>query len=219
MTEQAQPDGAAAAGTAAADAAGAEPQAPEARHAAAEHLVQQYTLGAMAVALVPVPLLDLAALVAVQLKMLHGLAGVYDIEFKADLGRSAVASLVGSVLPTSAAPTLAASLGKLIPISGQILGGGTLVILNGAATFALGKVFIQHFAAGGTFLTFDPEVVRDYFEQQFEAGKGVAAELRPKARRHAGKARGGDTASTEAATGAPADGASGTSAAGSPASE
>ncbi|WP_295885983.1 YcjF family protein [uncultured Thiohalocapsa sp.] len=185
MTDQARPDSAADAGT-----AEAEPPAPEARHAAAERLVHQYTLGAMAVGLVPVPLVDLAALVAVQLKMLHGLAGLYDIDFKADLGRSAVASLVGGVLPGAMAPTLAASLSKLIPVSGQLLGGGTLVILNGAATYAIGKVFIQHFAAGGTFLTFDPEAVRDYFEQQFEAGKQVAAELKPKARRRAEKTEG-----------------------------
>lgn len=195
MTEQQEPNGSAAADTAASDAAESESLAPEASHAAAEHLVRQYTLGAMAVGMVPVPLLDLAALLAVQLKMLHSLARIYDIEFKADLGRSAVASLLGSVLPTSAAPTLAASLGKLIPVSGQLLGGGTLVILNGAATFALGRVFIQHFAAGGTFLTFDPEAVRDYFAQQFEAGKEVAAELKPKARRNAGGARGGSNAS------------------------
>lgn len=217
MTDQAQPEGAADDGTTA--AAESEPQAPEARHAAAEHLVQQYTLGAMAVALVPVPLLDLAALVAVQLKMLHGLASVYDIEFKADLGRSAVASLVGSVLPTSAAPTLAASLGKLIPLSGQILGGGALVILNGAATYALGKVFIQHFAAGGTFLTFDPEVVRDYFEQQFEAGKGVATGLKSKAQRNGGKARGGEQAAAAASPGTAADAAAGNAASERPAGE
>lgn len=196
MTDQAQPEGAADDGTTAAAESG--PLTPEARHAAAERLVHQYTMGAMAVGMVPVPLLDLAALVAVQLKMLHGLAGVYDIEFKADLGRSAVASLVGGVLPSAVAPTLAASLGKLIPVSGQLLGGGALVILNGAVTFALGKVFIQHFAAGGTFLSFDPEAVRDYFEQQFEAGKAVAAELRPKARGNAGKAR--DDAGGAAAT-------------------
>jgi uncharacterized protein (DUF697 family) len=180
MTDPAQPDHAADA----ADAATAEPAplAPESCHAAAERLVRQYTLGAMAVGLVPLPLLDFAAVIALQLKMLHGLSGLYQIDFKADLGRSAVASLAGGVLPSAAAPTLAASLGKLIPVSGQILGGSALVVLNGAATYALGKVFIQHFAAGGTFLSFDPETVRDYFEQQFEAGKEVAADLKPKAR-------------------------------------
>jgi hypothetical protein len=35
----------------------------------------------------------------------------------------------------------------------------------------MGKVFIQHFESGGTFLTFDPQQVRDYYAQQFEKGK------------------------------------------------
>jgi len=176
-----------------------EPTTPEARHAAAERLVRNYTLGGMAVGLVPIPLVDLAGLVAVQLKMLHGLARLYDIAFRADLGRSAVASLVGGVLPTAAAPALAFSLGKVIPLSGQILGAGAQTLLAGAATYAIGKVFIQHFAAGGTFLTFDPEAVRDHFQQQFEAGKQVAAELSPKPRRWSRRGGAGKAADDAAA--------------------
>lgn len=153
-------------------------QSSEQQHAAADSLVRQYTLGGMAVGLVPVPIADLVALVAVQLKMLHGLARIYGIEFKADLGRSAVASLAGSGLSTTLSPTLAASLGKIIPGIGQTLSTGSAVILNGAVTYAVGKVFIQHFAAGGTFLTFNPEAVRDYFETQIKEGSKVAADLK-----------------------------------------
>lgn len=149
----------------------------EHRHETADHVLRQYTLGGMAVGLVPIPFVDLAALAALQLKMLHSLAGVYDIEFKADLGRSAIASLVGSTLSTGLSPALAASLGKFIPGIGQTLSSGTAVLLNGAATYAIGKVFIQHFAAGGTFLSFDPEAVRDYFQTQLKEGGKVAAEL------------------------------------------
>jgi uncharacterized protein (DUF697 family) len=152
--------------------------AREHRHATAEHLLRQYVLGGMAVGFVPLPLVDLAALLGLQLKMLHSLAGVYDIEFKADLGRSAVASLLGSALPASLSPTVAASLGKFIPGIGQTLSTGSAVLLNGAATYAVGKVFIQHFAAGGTFLTFDPEAVRDYFLSQLQEGTKVSADLR-----------------------------------------
>ena len=35
-------------------------------------------------------------------------------------------------------------------------------VIAGAA-YAVGKVFIQHFASGGTFLTFDPEKVRAHY--------------------------------------------------------
>jgi uncharacterized protein (DUF697 family) len=157
---------------------------PEELHVAADHLIRQYMLAGMAVGLVPIPLVDMAALLAVQLKMLHALAGLYDIEFKADLGRSAAGSLVGSAVPTNLSPALAASLGKLIPGVGQTIATGSLVVLNGAATYALGKVFTQHFAAGGTFLTFNPEAVRDYFEAQLKEGGKVAAELRAKHRQN-----------------------------------
>jgi uncharacterized protein (DUF697 family) len=159
---------------------------PEELHAAADHLIRQYTLAGMAVGLVPIPLVDMAALLGVQLKMLHALAGLYDIEFKADLGRSAVGSLIGSAVPTNLSPALAASLGKLIPGVGQTLATGSLVVLNGAATYALGKVFTQHFAAGGTFLTFNPEAVRDYFEAQLKEGGRVAADLKAKQKGQSG---------------------------------
>lgn len=152
----------------------------EERTEAANTKIRDYALGAMAVGLVPVPLIDLAALFALQLKLLHSLAKVFDIEFKADLGRSAAASLVGGAIPVASAPTLAASLGKFIPGFGQAISTGSLVVLNGASTYALGKVFMQHFSSGGTFLTFDPEAVRDYFEEQLEEGKKVAAAMRKK---------------------------------------
>jgi len=108
--------------------------------------------------------------------MLHSLAGTYDIEFKTDLGRSAIASLVGGTVSTSLSPTLAASLAKFVPGIGQTLASGSALLLNGAATYAVGKVFIQHFAAGGTFLSFNPEAVRDYFQTQLQEGGRVAAE-------------------------------------------
>lgn len=149
---------------------------PKDRHAEAERLVQKYSLGGTAIGLVPIPLVDMAGLVAIQLKMLHALARVYGVDFRADLSRSALASLFGGVLPASIlAPSLTASLTKLIPGAGQLLGTGTQVVVGGAVTYAVGKVFIQHFASGGTFLTFDPEAVRDYFQQQLEAGKAQAA--------------------------------------------
>jgi len=39
----------------------------------------------------------------------------------------------------------------------------------------VGKVFVQHFESGGTFLSFDPEKVRSHFEEELKMGKAVAA--------------------------------------------
>ena len=151
---------------------------PVERDKLAESRVRQYALASMAAGLVPLPLVDLAAVFSIQLKLLHSLARIYGMAFRADLARSAIASLIGGALPVATAPSIASSLGKLIPGVGQTLATGSLVVLNGAATYALGKVFIQHFASGGTLLSFDPESVRSYFEEQLREGRTAVDELR-----------------------------------------
>ena len=171
---------------------------PVDQDASAKRCIKQYTSAGMAIGIVPFPLLDLAALTAVQLKMLHALAGIYDVEFKASWGKSAISSLVGGMVPVATAVPVAASLSKFIPGVGHALSYGTLVVLNGSSTYAVGKVFAQHFASGGTFLTFDPESVREYFAEQYEKGKEVVTSLKGKKRGTAVREESSATASATA---------------------
>ena len=150
------------------------------KNAQAQQRILYYTYGGMAMGFVPFPLLDLVALAALQLKMLHRLSEIYEVDFYGKLGRSASSSLVGGLFPVASAAPMAASLTKFIPGIGHFLSYGTLVVLNGASTYAVGKVFARHFAAGGTFLNFDPDAVRDYFAEQYEKGKEVVAVLKKK---------------------------------------
>lgn len=143
----------------------------------ANRIVRNYTLGAMGASLVPIPMLDLAAITGIQLKMLHSLAKMYDLPFKKDLGKSLIASLIGGYIPFVTTGTLASSFVKFVPFIGQGLALISMPILAGATSYAVGKVFIQHFEAGGTFLDFDPEEVREYFAEQFKEGEKVATNL------------------------------------------
>lgn len=136
----------------------------------AKEIIKKYMLGSGVVGLIPLPWLDLIALSGIQLKMLHKLADLYGIEFSENRGKSLIASLLGGGVPLSFSSNLA-SFVKTIPIYGQITGIVSMSIFGGASTYAVGKVFIQHFESGGTFLTFDPEKVSDYYAQQFEVGK------------------------------------------------
>lgn len=140
--------------------------------------IKRYTMGSMAVGVIPFPFVDMAALSVLQLKMLHTLAKVYGIEFKANMGKSAITSLVGGIAPVYSAAPVAASLSKFIPVVGHAVSYSSLVVLNGASTYAIGKVFQQHFASGGTFLTFEPETVRNYFSKQFDKGKEIVSSLK-----------------------------------------
>lgn len=139
-------------------------------------VVKNYTIGALAPALIPVPLFDLVALVGIQLKMLHDLSAVYNVEFSAELSRAAVTSLISSVLPVAAAH-LAGSLVKFIPGVGQAAGVASMLILGGAFTHALGMVFVKHFEEGGDFTNFDIQAAKGYFKVELEKGKKIAAEL------------------------------------------
>ena len=85
--------------------------------------------------------------------------------------------VITSVTLPSASTTLAASAAKAVPVIGQTAGVIGMPIVSGAATYAMGKVFIQHFASGGTFLTFNPEKVRNYYAEMFREGEKVAADI------------------------------------------
>lgn len=51
-------------------------------------------------------------------------------------------------------------------------------VFSGSATYAIYKVFVQHFESGGTFLDLDPAKVKVYFSEHFAKGKKVVEGLR-----------------------------------------
>ncbi len=140
--------------------------------------IKKHMLGAMAVALIPLPVVDLAAVAAVQIKMLAGMSKIYNVSFNENRAKNILAGLVGSFGANAMATGLVASAVKIVPVFGQFGGAVAMPLVAGAATYAVGNVFVQHFESGGTFLDFDPEKTREYFAQQFTEGQKVAADLR-----------------------------------------
>ena len=70
------------------------------------------------------------------------------------------------------------TLAKAIPGIGTTAGVVAMPILGGATTYATGKVFIQHFASGGTFLSFNPDKVKAYYEEMLKEGQKVAVDMK-----------------------------------------
>jgi len=138
-------------------------------------LVNSYMGWSAGAGLVPIPVVDLAAISGVQLKMIHSLTKLYGIPFSREAAKSILAALVGGggslVL---AAP--ASSMLKFIPVVGYVAGALTQPALAAASTYALGKVFIQHFETGGNLLNFSAADLRQYYAEQFAAARDDAAE-------------------------------------------
>ena len=141
----------------------------------ANKIVKTHTWVSIGVGLVPIPFVDLVGVSAVQLRMLNELTKLYDVPFSRDLGKELIGALLGSLVPISLTYTVG-SAAKMLPLIGYAVGGLSMPLLAGAATYAVGKVFIQHFESGGTLLDFEPAKVREYFRQEFAVGRGLASE-------------------------------------------
>jgi uncharacterized protein (DUF697 family) len=143
----------------------------------AEKTIRNHVLWSMGAGFIPFPIADFLAVAAVQLDMIKSMSFVYDIDFKETEGKALITALTGSGLSRLGASALV----KMIPVVGTALGGISMSALSGASTYALGQVFKTHFESGGTFLDFDTDRFRKFYDEQFEKGKKVAEDLKEEA--------------------------------------
>lgn len=153
------------------------------REQKAQQLIRNHLLMAMGVGLIPFAFVDLAAVTGVQFKLIKSLADLYEpnVHFSDQKVYAAVGALTSGVgVSWAVRPTLLSAL-KLIPYVGSFAGMATLPLVAGASTYALGKVFVQHFETGGTLLTFDAEKMRAHYKKYYTEGQDVAAAAKPQA--------------------------------------
>jgi uncharacterized protein (DUF697 family) len=99
--------------------------------------------------------------------MLRRLSEIYGVPFTENRGKSILTSLAGAMIPASAA-TATGSFIKGLPVIGTAIGALTMSGVSAGATWVIGKVFIQHFASGGTLLDFNPPDYREFIKTQKE---------------------------------------------------
>ena len=148
---------------------GTVPLTGEQREEAASQLVDRFSLWSGAAGLIPVPLVDVVAVGGVQLQMLRTLSEIYGVPFTDNRGKSVIASLAGAIIPASTATTTAMTFGSLIkgiPGIGSAIGALTMPVYSAGVTYVIGKVFMKHFASGGTLLDFNPPDYREFIKAQ-----------------------------------------------------
>lgn len=139
----------------------------------AETVIRNHVIWSMGASyIIPLPIVDVFAVSALQLDMIRQLCRVYDIDFAETQGKAIVSALTTSTMARAGARSLI----KIIPVVGSVVGGITTAVINGASTYALGEVFKTHFATGGTFLDFDTDRLKKLYREKFEKGKVVAKE-------------------------------------------
>jgi uncharacterized protein (DUF697 family) len=151
------------------------------KEAEAHKIIRQNVLWAAGGGVIPIPLIDMVAITVVEVKMLKELAALYEIPFKEDQVKNIIVSLLAGLGAPTLGTALTVSLVKAVPIVGYLSAFVAVPGLAAAFTYAVGKVFLQHFASGGTFLDFDPKTVREHFAREFEEGKVVAPKIKSEA--------------------------------------
>jgi uncharacterized protein (DUF697 family) len=143
---------------------------------AANNIISKYTLYAAGAGLVPIPVVDLAALAAVNLAMIQDITKHYGADFSEQWGKSTVAALLGGLTASSVAKSRGAMhVLRVIPIVGQALASVSMSIYGAAATYAVGRVFVAHFEGGGTMLSFDVDKAKQAASEQYTKGKGAVS--------------------------------------------
>ncbi|QQS28405.1 MAG: DUF697 domain-containing protein [Sphingobacteriales bacterium] len=144
----------------------------EKRHRKATDLITHHVILSMGTAIIPVPMADILALTTLQIRMLKELCDLYEKPYSKQVAQNIITAIAGNSLAR-----LGASLLKTIPGIGTIIGGVSAVILSGASTYAIGKVFLHNFDAGISPEEIDLDEAEVLYGSEFEAGKEVAAQL------------------------------------------
>lgn len=138
----------------------------------ADRIIRSHVLWAMGGGLIPIPLVDFAAVTAIQLEMLQQLARLYNVDYNQSTGKAFVSALTGTTVAR-----IGASMLKAIPGIGSIVGGASMSVMSGASTYAVGKVAINMFSNSVGFDNFDTEMVKRAYEQAYEQGKSYVSDL------------------------------------------
>ena len=152
----------------------AEPTRPACE--AIEKLICQHVGFSMVAGAIPIPIVDIVAVTAIQMDMLRQMSNRYGLDFNEERGKSIAGALMGATLG-AALGRIGASAFKAVPGIGTLLGIGSQVIFAGASTYAIGKVFHSHFDADGTMFNFDTEKFKNAYRDFMARGKEVAAEI------------------------------------------
>lgn len=134
------------------------------------HTIKNHAITAMGIGVLPVPGIDLVALTTVQLNLVRKLGEMYGHKLSDQLGTKLIGSLLSGYLPLAIAAPVASVL-KFIPGVGIAAGVLAQATLAGATTYAVGKLFLEHFESNGSFLDFDASRMKDKLKAKVEEGK------------------------------------------------
>jgi len=143
----------------------------EFRRLYADQTVTQWCQWASVVGFIPLQIIDVLSISAVQAKMVHSLCQIYGKDFEHEALSSILSGLIGGSVTGLVSQSLVGSLIRNIPVVGGTMSILTLPAVSYATTYAVGAVFIRHFEKNLSMSELSFDEIEDFFIEQFKKGK------------------------------------------------
>jgi uncharacterized protein (DUF697 family) len=119
----------------------------------AQAIVERHATYSAAGGLVPLPIINVASVTAIILRMVKRLSNLYGVPFERDRARAIVVGLAGGAMPTGLAAVTTSTLHYLVPGS-AFIGLAVSSVTAVACTRSIGRIFVEHFESGETLRDF-----------------------------------------------------------------
>jgi uncharacterized protein (DUF697 family) len=114
------------------------------RRSLARKIVERHKMYAAGGGLVPLPIVNIASVTAIIMRMVKQLSDLYEVPFARDRTRSIVIGLMGGAVPTGLGAATTSTLAFVVPAS-ALVGLAVSAITAAALTRGIGLVFLEHF--------------------------------------------------------------------------
>lgn len=139
----------------------------------AEAAIKSHVIMALAAGLVPSPLLDMFAVAAIEVNMITELARIYNFPVPHKLVVYKVLIAIAGGLGPAYLSAKYHHVLKALPVVGYVMYAGALSLSGGVSVYAVGKLFQMHFESGGTFLSSNNAMLREFFQSKQQEGRKV----------------------------------------------
>lgn len=125
-------------------------RSPVLRRQKARQTIHDHALLAGGAMAIPVPLLDIAAEAAIQVRMVHRLSEIYGLDFAEERAKALVAAAIGGFSTGLAA-------NGVLRFASYLLNFWTSAAASAAITYGIGRLFMHHFERGGRLEDLHPD--------------------------------------------------------------
>ena len=117
------------------------------RRGFARKIIERHRTYAAVGGLLPLAVVNIASVTAVNLRMVRQLSELYQVPFRRDRARATIVGLIGGAAPSGFGLATSSTLMWIVP-GGVLVGLGVSALAAGALTRAIGQVFVEGFENG-----------------------------------------------------------------------